>query len=278
MVTTFHGRLDQPWAADFLKDPSGTLVAISQNQASAHPGVPWTVIHNGLSLDGAPFGRERTEALCFVGRVAPEKGIVDAIEIARLAGRPLRIAAKIGRRPVRSRTTNRSSSRPSRRPGRGRFLGELEEADRDQLFAESYASLMPGEWPEPFGLVAIESLACGTPIIARPNGALPEIIREGVDGFFGEDVDAMASKVGLIGDLDRGPSGTTSWRGSPPSGWPMATRRSYRQILAGDRVSPAGTRCCPALAPPRVRRAWRRPSRRGRRPRPPSRSWSGRRP
>ena len=68
------------------------------------------------------------------------------------------------------------------------FLGELEQADRDRLFAESYASLMPGSWPEPFGLVAIEALACGTPVIARRIGALPEIIRDGVDGFFGDDV------------------------------------------------------------------------------------------
>ena len=68
------------------------------------------------------------------------------------------------------------------------YLGELEPAERDQLFAESYATLMPGSWPEPFGLVSIESLACGTPVIARRVGALPEIIREGVDGFFGDDV------------------------------------------------------------------------------------------
>jgi glycosyltransferase involved in cell wall biosynthesis len=83
------------------------------------------------------------------------------------------------------------------------FLGELEQADRDQLFAESYASLMPGAWPEPFGLVAIEALACGTPVIARRIGALPEIIRDGVDGFFGDDVIAMAFLVDRVADLDR---------------------------------------------------------------------------
>jgi glycosyltransferase involved in cell wall biosynthesis len=83
------------------------------------------------------------------------------------------------------------------------FLGELVQADRDQLFAESYASLMPGSWPEPFGLVAIEAMACGTPVIARRIGALPEIIRDGVDGFFGDDVSHMAFKVAGVADLDR---------------------------------------------------------------------------
>jgi glycosyltransferase involved in cell wall biosynthesis len=83
------------------------------------------------------------------------------------------------------------------------YLGELEQADRDLLFAESYASLMPGSWPEPFGLVAIEALACGTPVISRRVGALPEIIRDGVDGFFGDDVEQLAFQVGRVGELDR---------------------------------------------------------------------------
>ena len=83
------------------------------------------------------------------------------------------------------------------------FLGELDQADRDNLFAESYAALMPGSWPEPFGLVAIEALACGTPVIARRVGGLPEIIRDGVDGFFGDDVAELALLVGRVGELDR---------------------------------------------------------------------------
>jgi glycosyltransferase involved in cell wall biosynthesis len=83
------------------------------------------------------------------------------------------------------------------------FLGELEQAERDLLFAESYATLMPGSWPEPFGLVAIEALACGTPVIARRVGALPEIIRDGVDGFFGDDAEQLAYQVSRVETLDR---------------------------------------------------------------------------
>ena len=205
VVSTFHGRLDLPWAsALFSASPRG-LVAISQNQASTHPEVPWEgVVYNGLRLDEAPFARRRSDALCFVGRVAPEKGIVDAIEIARQAGRPLRIAAKIGPSgPERSYHEEVFAPALEAAGPDVEFLGELAQADRDRLMAESYAALMPGSWPEPFGLVAIEALAAGTPVIARRIGALPEIIREGVDGFFGDDVTAMAFAVDRVADLDR---------------------------------------------------------------------------
>jgi glycosyltransferase involved in cell wall biosynthesis len=204
VVTTMHGRLDLPWATEALVDPPDGLVAISINQASTHPTVPWTVIHNGLTLDDAPFERRRSDGLCFVGRVAPEKGIVEAIAIAQAAGRPLKIAAKAGPTTV-EREYFESAFRPALEAAGSdvEYLGELEQADRDRLFAESYASLMPGSWPEPFGLVAIEALACGTPVIARRIGGLPEIIRDGVDGFFGDDEAQMAFKIDGVEDLDR---------------------------------------------------------------------------
>ncbi len=205
VVSTFHGRLDLPWAeASFKSAPPG-LVAISANQASTHPEVPWAgIVHNGLTLDDAPFDRRRGDGLCFVGRVAPEKGIIEAIEIAKATARPLRIAAKTSQLPV-ERAYYEDVFLPALEAAGSsvEYLGELEQADRDLLFAESYASLMPGSWPEPFGLVAIEALACGTPIVARRVGALPEIIRDGVDGFFGDDIDQLSYHVDRIADLDR---------------------------------------------------------------------------
>src|SRR5687768_14345204 len=96
VAATFHGRLDLPWSRELLASPTPAhLVAISHSQASPHADVDWTVVHNGLTLASEPFERRRSDALCFVGRVAREKGIVEAIEIAKMAGRPLRIAAKI---------------------------------------------------------------------------------------------------------------------------------------------------------------------------------------
>ena len=174
-------------------------------EADTHPDVPWAaVVHNGLRLTEAPFGVRRSDALCFVGRVAPEKGIVEAIEIAQAADRPLRIAAKAGPTTVERDYFENVFGPALKAAGSSvEFLGELDQPDRDQLFAQSYASLMPGSWPEPFGLVLIEALACGTPVIARRIGALPEILRDGIDGFFGDDVTAMAFKVDRVDELDR---------------------------------------------------------------------------
>jgi len=180
------------------------MVAISESQASAHPEVDWTVVHNGLTLTDAPFERRRSDALCFVGRVSPEKGIVEAIEIAKRSGHHIRIAAKVGTTPD-EQAYNEKVFEPARKAAGSlvEYLGELSGKERDRLFSTSYATLMPGSWPEPFGLVAIESLACGTPVLARRVGGLNEIIRDGVDGFFGDDVTQLAFHVPRIADLDR---------------------------------------------------------------------------
>ena len=205
VAATFHGRLDLPWSRELLSSPTPAhLVAISKSQASPHPEVDWTVVYNGLTLTGAPFERRRSEALCFVGRVAREKGIVEAIEIATLAGRPLRIAAKIAPTGVEHDYYEDVFLPALKAAGSSvEFLGEVAGPERDQLFAESYAALMPGSWPEPFGLTAIEALACGTPVLARRVGGLPEIIRDGVDGFFGDDVTELAYHVPEVASLNR---------------------------------------------------------------------------
>jgi glycosyltransferase involved in cell wall biosynthesis len=205
VVATFHGRLDLPWSRELLASPTpASLVAISRSQASPHPDIDFTVVHNGLSLAGAPFDRRRTDALCFVGRVAREKGIVEAIEIAQTANRPLRIAAKIA--PTGSEREFYETVFVPALKAAGtsvEFIGEVTGVERDELLAESYASLMPGSWPEPFGLAAIEALACGTPVLARPVGGLTEIIRDGIDGFFGDDPTEIAYHVPDVETLDR---------------------------------------------------------------------------
>jgi glycosyltransferase involved in cell wall biosynthesis len=204
VVSTFHGRLDMPWSRDVLADRPDGLVAISESQASVHPEVPWTIVHNGLTLDSAPFERRRSNALVFVGRVTPEKGIVDAIKIAELADRPLRIAAKVGPTPD-ERDFNEQVFEPALKAAgkRVEFLGELSGADRDALFARSHAVLMPGSWPEPFGLVAIESMATGTPVIGRRAGALTETVEHGFNGFLVDDLQEAELAVQQVPSLDR---------------------------------------------------------------------------
>jgi glycosyltransferase involved in cell wall biosynthesis len=205
IAATFHGRLDLPWSRPLLESPTPAhLVAISKSQASTHPDIDWTVVYNGLTLSGAPFERRRSRSLCFVGRVSLEKGIVEAIEIAQRSGRKLRIAAKIAPTgPERDYADNVFQPALKKAGSSVEFLGEITGPERDQLFAESYAALMPGAWPEPFGLTAIEALACGTPVLARRVGGLPEIIRDGVDGFFGDDVTELAFHVPAVAKLNR---------------------------------------------------------------------------
>lgn len=202
VVVTMHGRVDQPDAAERLGATNAVLVAVSAAQAAAQPAIPFTVIHNGLRFAGAGPAVPVGDDLCFVGRLIEEKGPLDAIEIARRSGRRLRIAAKVGVLPA-----EQAYYEEVFRPALGRadveFLGELPPADRDRLMAGSYAFLLPGTWPEPFGLVTIEALACGTPVVARPSGATPEILRDGVDGFLGADVPAMVAALDRVPGLDR---------------------------------------------------------------------------
>lgn len=203
VVATIHGRVDVPGSRGLLAISRCHHVAISASQAAAHAPGTWTaVVHNGLDLTGSPFGADRSDDLCFVGRLMPEKGILDAIEVARLTGRHLRIAAKVGTQPAEVDYYERVV-RPAIAAAGAEYLGELSSGERDLLYAACHATLMPGNWPEPFGLVAIESLACGTPVVARRVGALPEIIREGFDGYFGDDPQQLAFHVADVARLDR---------------------------------------------------------------------------
>lgn len=202
VVVSLHGRIDQSWAAALLTDPPPGMVAISNAQAASQPGVPWSIVHNGLALDGAPFEERRGDDLCYVGRFMPEKGLVEAVEIARGAGRRLRVAAKEpSTEPEQAYYEERFL--PAAAQADVEYLGELGGPDRDRLLASSHATLMPGDWPEPFGLVAIESLACGTPVVARRTGALPEIVRDGLDGIVDDDIPALVRRLPEIERVDR---------------------------------------------------------------------------
>jgi glycosyltransferase involved in cell wall biosynthesis len=202
VAATFHGRLDQPWARSALHEAAGGMVAVSADQTRVHPGVDWTVIHHGITFDPPPLRPEPGDDLCFVGRIAPEKGFLDAIEVARLTGRRLLAATKAS-----TLASDRDYEESVIRPALGRadvtMLGELSQRDRDELVASCRASVVPSAWPEPFGLVVIEALACGTPVLARRVGGIPEILRDGVDGFLGDDARQLAFFDGMLDGFDR---------------------------------------------------------------------------
>ncbi len=146
VVMTFHGRLDYSFAEDLLSQVPRGLVAISSSQMSAHQDLPWEgVVHNGLDLSGSPFREKPSDDLLFVGRISPEKGAAAAIDVARISGRKLRIAAKKSALP-RDLDYYEHVFEPALKTADVEFLGEVSGAERDKLMADSYATLMPGSW------------------------------------------------------------------------------------------------------------------------------------
>jgi glycosyltransferase involved in cell wall biosynthesis len=203
VVTTLHGRLDVAGIPDLLAEFDDIpLVAISDSQRRWNPTANWlATVHHGLPLTSMPWSATPGTALAFVGRVTAEKGVADAIELARTAGLRLRMAAKVY--DPHEEAYFADVVRPAIDEGVVEFLGELGPPDRDAVYAGALATVMLGAWPEPFGLVAIESLATGTPVIARRAGALTETIEHGVDGFLVDDLDEAALAVNRVGELDR---------------------------------------------------------------------------
>jgi glycosyltransferase involved in cell wall biosynthesis len=203
VVTTLHGRLDSSGVPALLEEFTDIpLVSISQSQRRWGPHANWVgTIHHGLELASMPFSEQTGDYLALIGRVTPEKGVAEAIELAERTNLPLRIGAKVY--DSEEKAFFQEVVVPAVETGGVEFLGELAPAERDQVYAGALATLMLGAWPEPFGLVAIESLATGTPVIARRAGALPEIVEHGVDGYLVDDLTEAQLAVELVRDLDR---------------------------------------------------------------------------
>jgi glycosyltransferase involved in cell wall biosynthesis len=202
-VTTLHGRLDlaeyQPMFDTF---PNAPVVSISNNQRRPLPQARFveTVYHGLPSELLTPQLAKKPEYLAFLGRIAPEKGPDKAIRIARACGIPLKIAAKIDRV---DQVYFDTVIRPLLADGGVELIGEINDAQKPDFLSGAAGLLMPIDWPEPFGLVMIEAMACGTPVIAFNRGSVPEIMDEGVSGFIVEDERGAIAAVNKLHTLSR---------------------------------------------------------------------------
>ena len=202
VVTTLHGRLDLPELEPVFREFSEMpLVSISNAQRRPLPWANWAgTIHHGLPRDLYTFHQKAEGYLAFLGRMSPEKKPDQAIEIAKRVGLPLRMAAKVD--PADQKYFE-AEVEPLLDHPLIEFIGEISDADKDEFIGNAAALVCPYDWPEPFGLVLIAALACGTPVLAYRRGSIPEIIDHGVTGFVCETLSEMVEAVGQVRRIDR---------------------------------------------------------------------------
>jgi glycosyltransferase involved in cell wall biosynthesis len=202
VLSTLHGRLDLPELEPVFREYAEMpLVSISDAQRRPLPWANWqATIHHGLPRDLYTFQAQPEGYLAFLGRLAVEKRPDHAIELAKRTGLPLRIAAKVD--PA-DRQYFLSEIEPLLDHPLIEFIGEISDAEKNDFIGNAAALVCPYDWPEPFGLVLIEALACGTPVLAYRRGSIPEIIEDGMTGFVCENLAEMAGAVRRIPFIDR---------------------------------------------------------------------------
>jgi glycosyltransferase involved in cell wall biosynthesis len=201
-VSTMHGRLDipdlEPLYRTFADEP---VVSISDSQRQPLSFANWVgTVHHGLPADLLQFQPRPGKYLAFLGRISPEKRPDRAIEVARRTGIPLKMAAKID---DADRVYYEQMIKPLMDPGIVEFIGEIGERDKSAFLGDALALMFLIDWSEPFGLVMIESMACGTPVLACPRGSVPEVIEEGQSGMLVDDVDGAVAALKDIEAFDR---------------------------------------------------------------------------
>jgi glycosyltransferase involved in cell wall biosynthesis len=203
-LTTLHGRLDLPDLVPLYRRFSDEpVVSISQAQRAPLPWLNWLgTVHHGLPESSIEFSPGPGEYLAFLGRTSPEKGLDHAIEIAKRSGTPLKIAAKIDRADVEY---YRNHIEPLLDDPLVEFVGEIGYPKKETFLRNASALLFPIQWEEPFGIVMIEAMACGTPVIAYHRGSVLEVIENGVSGLLvpDGDLDAAVDAVLHVGEIDR---------------------------------------------------------------------------
>lgn len=201
-LTTLHGRLDLPEFKDVYElYPDAPFVSISNAQRKPIPRLNWvrTVLH-GMPARLLTPRPVKPSYVAFLGRISPEKGVDRAIRIAGRAGVTLKIAAKVDNA---DREYFEAQIKPLLSLPHVEFIGEIDDSQKPEFLSGAHALLFPINWPEPFGLVMIESMACGTPVIAFNCGSVPEVMDHGLTGFVVNDEDEAVAAIGRLGELDR---------------------------------------------------------------------------
>lgn len=201
-VTTLHGRLDTPNLRDLYREfADEPFVSISNHQRLPLSWARWqATVYHGLPQSLYGFHESPGKYLAFLGRVSPEKQVDHAIEVARRSGLPLKIAAKVDKADQDYFAT---MIKPLLKQADVEFVGEIGEAEKDGFLGNALALLFLINWPEPFGLAMIEALACGTPVIARSRGSVPEVIQDGITGFVVREIEEAVKAVTRVSGLSR---------------------------------------------------------------------------
>jgi glycosyltransferase involved in cell wall biosynthesis len=203
LVTTLHGRLDLPeiWP-HYQRHSNLPLISISDSQRTPMVWANWaTTIHHGLPERLlVPQNGAAPSYLAFLGRISPEKRVDRTIKIAGRCGLPLKIAAKVDRA---DRDYFDEQIRPLLSQPHVEFIGEIGEAEKAEFLSGAHALLFPIAWPEPFGLVMIEAMACGVPVVAFNHGSVPEVIDDGLTGFIVDDIEGAVRAVDRLPSLSR---------------------------------------------------------------------------
>jgi glycosyltransferase involved in cell wall biosynthesis len=201
-VTTLHGRLDLPELVPLYREFRDIpVVSISDAQRQPLQWANWQgTVYHGLPLDLYKPGDGSGGYLVFVGRISPEKRVDTAIDIAVRAGVPLKIAAKVDKV---DEEYFKEVIKPLLKHPLVEFIGEVSDSEKCELLGKAYAFIFPIDWPEPFGLAMIEAMACGTPVIARRRGSVPEVVEHGVTGLVFDDVAGGVKAVEAAGRLNR---------------------------------------------------------------------------
>jgi glycosyltransferase involved in cell wall biosynthesis len=235
-VTTLHGRLHVPDLRELLEEyREMPLISISTSQRQPLPGANWqATVYHGLPSDLFRYQEEPDGYLVFLGRLSPEKRVDRAITIAQRAGLPLKIAAKIY---PEERAYFQERIAPLLRASRSfvEFLGEVGGPEKEALLGRARALLFPIDWPEPFGLVLIEAMACGTPVIAWRNGSVPEVITDGLTGYIVDTLEDAVRAVGAVDHLSRRACREAFESRFTATRMTQEYLSAYRQVLQGDR-------------------------------------------